>query len=141
MLGSLLALGMGALDTTRMAARQLSLLWQWKMTVLMLPILLYGFLLFGQKFPVQERVEAGVSYREMLAELGWGGGYVVWFLLIMGIQPNSNRSQWHRYWRNNAPPRANQNLSRLTRGVGSRNRIRPCMSAPSAAQCSSSCCS
>ena len=61
------------------------LLWQWKMTVLMLPILLYGFLLFGQKFPVQERVEAGVSYRDMLAELGWGGAYIVSFLLIMGI--------------------------------------------------------
>jgi hypothetical protein len=55
------------------------------MTVLMLPILLYGFLLFGQKFPVQERVEAGVSYRDMLAELGWGGAYIVSFLLIMGI--------------------------------------------------------
>jgi hypothetical protein len=52
---------------------------------LILPILLYGFMLFGLKFPVQERVEAGVSYREMLAELGWGGAYIVFFLLIMGI--------------------------------------------------------
>jgi hypothetical protein len=42
-------------------------------------------MLFGMKFPVQERVEAGVSYREMLAELGWGGAYIVFFLLIMGI--------------------------------------------------------
>ncbi|HEX3602017.1 MAG TPA: MFS transporter [Lacipirellulaceae bacterium] len=83
-LGSLLALGMGSLDKHGMLPASL-LLWQWKMTVLMLPILLYGFLLFGQRFPVQERVEAGVSYRDMLAELGWGGAYIVSFLLIMGI--------------------------------------------------------
>jgi hypothetical protein len=37
------------------------------------------------RFPVQERVEAGVSYREMLSEFGWGSAYIVSFLLIMGI--------------------------------------------------------
>jgi hypothetical protein len=46
---------------------------------------LYGFLLLGLRFPVQERVEAGVSYRDMLAEFGWGSAYIVSFLLIMGI--------------------------------------------------------
>ena len=60
-------------------------LWQWQMGVLLLPILVYGFLLFGQRFPVQERVEAGVSYRTMLEEFGWGSAYVVSFLIIMGI--------------------------------------------------------
>lgn len=60
-------------------------LWQWKMAVLLLPILAYGILLFGQRFPVQERVEAGVSYRTMLEEFGWGSAYIVSFLLIMGV--------------------------------------------------------
>ncbi|HEY3395681.1 MAG TPA: MFS transporter [Lacipirellulaceae bacterium] len=60
-------------------------LWQWQMGLLLIPILIYGFLLLGQRFPVQERVEAGVSYREMLAEFGWGSAYIVSFLLIMGI--------------------------------------------------------
>ena len=60
-------------------------LWQWKMAVLLLPILAYGFLLFGLRFPTQERVEAGVSYRTMLEEFGWGSAYIVSFLLIMGI--------------------------------------------------------
>ena len=55
------------------------------MAVLLLPILVYGFLLFGQRFPTQERVEAGVSYREMLSEFGWGSAYIVSFLIIMGI--------------------------------------------------------
>ena len=60
-------------------------LWQWQMAILLIPILFYGFLLFGMRFPTQERVEAGVSYREMLAEFGWGSAYIVSFLLIMGI--------------------------------------------------------
>lgn len=60
-------------------------LWQWQMGVLLLPIVGYGFLLTGQKFPQQERVEAGVSYREMLAEFGWASAYIVSFLIIMGI--------------------------------------------------------
>jgi MFS family permease len=60
-------------------------IWQWRMAVLFIPILIYGFLLFGLKFPTQERVAAGVSYREMLREFGWGSAYVVSFLIIMGI--------------------------------------------------------
>ncbi len=60
-------------------------LWQWQMAVLILPIILYGFLLAGQKFPTQERVEAGVSFREMLEEFGWGSAYIVSFLIIMSV--------------------------------------------------------
>jgi MFS family permease len=60
-------------------------IWQWQMAVLLLPMLLYGVLLFGLRFPVQERVEAGVSYRDMLKEFGWGSAYIVSFLLIMGV--------------------------------------------------------
>lgn len=60
-------------------------IWQWQMAVLLLPILVYGVLLFGLRFPIQERVEAGVSYREMLAQFGWGSAYVVSFLVIMGV--------------------------------------------------------
>ncbi len=59
--------------------------WQWQMSVLLLPILAYGFLLFGQKFPEQERVEAGVSFRTMLEEFGWASAYIVSFLVIMGV--------------------------------------------------------
>jgi hypothetical protein len=55
------------------------------MVILLVPILIYGFLLFGLRFPTQERVEAGVSYREMLSEFGWGSAYIVSFLLIMGF--------------------------------------------------------
>jgi hypothetical protein len=59
--------------------------WQWQMGLLLLPIAAYGVLLFGQSFPKQERVAAGVSYRTMLEEFGWGSAYIVSFLLIMGV--------------------------------------------------------
>jgi MFS family permease len=60
-------------------------LWQWQMALVLLPILGYGFLLFGLRFPQQERVEAGVSYQDMLREFGWGSAYIVSFLIVMGI--------------------------------------------------------
>lgn len=83
-LGSLLAIGMSWMNDKGMIPAGLHL-WQWKMTIMVIPIVLYGIMLFGRQFPVQERVEAGVSYREMLAELGWGGAYITSFLLIMGF--------------------------------------------------------
>ncbi len=59
--------------------------WQWQMAILFLPIVAYGLLLMGQKFPRQERVEAGVSYQAMLQEFGWASAYIVSFLIIMGV--------------------------------------------------------
>lgn len=59
--------------------------WRWYMAVPLVPTLIYGYLLFGMRFPAQERVTAGVSYREMLAEFGWASAYIVSFLLIMGV--------------------------------------------------------
>ena len=34
-------------------------------------------MMLGCKFPVQERVSAGVSYEEMLREFGWAGCLIV----------------------------------------------------------------
>jgi len=42
--------------------------WQIKMGTMLLPMLCYGFLFFGQKFPVTERVASGVSMSRMFAE-------------------------------------------------------------------------
>lgn len=60
-------------------------IWQWQMAILLLPIFVYGYLLKGVRFPTQERVEAGVSFDEMLREFGWGSAYIVSFLIIMGV--------------------------------------------------------
>jgi len=43
-------------------------LWQWKMLLMAPPLLIYGFLFLGQKFPVTERVASGVSTAEMFKE-------------------------------------------------------------------------
>ena len=44
--------------------------WRWCIGMLLVPILLYGVLMLVNKFPVHERIEAGVSDREMLRETG-----------------------------------------------------------------------
>jgi MFS family permease len=51
--------------------------WRWKAGLYLIPTLIYGVMLLGQKFPIQERVAAGVSYSEMLKEFGWAGCLIV----------------------------------------------------------------
>lgn len=55
------------------------LAWQWRVAMLFVPIGLYGFLMLGRRFPVHERVEAGVSDREMYRETG---GLGLWLVLV-----------------------------------------------------------
>jgi len=83
-LGGLLAIGITMLQEP-LSGMLPGRPWQWQMGLVLLPTLVYGVLLMGQKFPQQERVSAGVSYREMLGEFGWGSSYIVFFLLIAGI--------------------------------------------------------
>jgi MFS family permease len=51
--------------------------WRWKIALLLIPTVTYGFLMLRERFPVQERVAAGVSYGDMLKEFGWGGCLIV----------------------------------------------------------------
>jgi len=53
--------------------------WQTQMGMVLIPVIAYGLLIFRQKFPVTERVEAGVSYSEMVREVIRPG-----FLLLIG---------------------------------------------------------
>jgi len=43
----------------------LHLPWQLLVGILIIPLVIYGLLMFGQKFPATERVEMGVSYKSM----------------------------------------------------------------------------
>lgn len=45
--------------------------WRWKVAVIFIPAVIYGVMLIGQRWPVQERVAAGVSYMGMLQEFGF----------------------------------------------------------------------
>jgi MFS family permease len=49
---------------------QINLPWQVLVSVLFVPLAIYGFLFFGQKIPETERVASGVSYKEMMRNVG-----------------------------------------------------------------------
>jgi len=69
-LGGVLALAMGSIN------------WKYKVALLFLPVISYGVLMIGRKFPVNERVAAGVSYRPMLQQVGVLGAVIVVFLIV-----------------------------------------------------------
>lgn len=49
---------------------QLNLPWQVLVGTLFIPLIIYGFLFLGQKIPETERVSSGVSYKEMMRNVG-----------------------------------------------------------------------
>jgi MFS family permease len=49
---------------------QINLSWQILVGVLFIPLAIYGYLFFGQKIPETERVSSGVSYKEMMRNVG-----------------------------------------------------------------------
>lgn len=74
LLGGLLALGMGA-----------GVDWRWKIGLVIIPVIVYSALLLRQQFPVSERVAAGTSFREMLAEAGYVSAFIVVSLIVIEI--------------------------------------------------------
>src|SRR5580658_324361 len=60
--------------------------WQIQMCLFLIPVALYGLMLFGQKFPSSEAKEHGVKYADMLKELGMGGALIVCFLLALWMR-------------------------------------------------------
>lgn len=56
--------------------------WRWRIGMLLIPIVLYGILMLGHRFPVHERIEAGVSDREMFRETGGIGLFLVLVFLF-----------------------------------------------------------
>ncbi len=56
--------------------------WRWRIGMLLVPIVAYGILMLGHRFPVHERIEAGVSDREMFRETGAVGLLLVLVFLF-----------------------------------------------------------
>jgi MFS family permease len=69
-LGGLIAILMGNVD------------WRFKVGLLLIPTVLYGVMMMGRKFPVHERVAAGVSYRDMLREFGMIGAFISSWMIL-----------------------------------------------------------
>jgi MFS family permease len=72
-LGGAIVLLMGGLDP------------QWKIALVFIPTIVYGIMLFGPRFPVQERVAAGVSHRDMMREFGAAGALLLTYFLVQAV--------------------------------------------------------
>lgn len=59
--------------------------WQYKVGLVLLPAAAYGLMMLRCRFPVSERVAAGVSYREMLGEFGVVGALIVSSLIVFEV--------------------------------------------------------
>lgn len=59
--------------------------WRWKVGLLFVPASVYGLMLLRAKFPVHERVKAGVPYKAMLQEAGIIGAVIVVAITIAEI--------------------------------------------------------
>jgi MFS family permease len=60
--------------------------WKIQISLFLIPVVAYGAMLIGQKFPKSEASEHGVRYRDMLKELGLGGALLICFLLSLFFQ-------------------------------------------------------
>src|SRR5215831_4185842 len=56
--------------------------WRYQMGLILIPVVTYVVMLLPRQFPPSERVAAGVTYREMLAEAGFISAFVVAFMMI-----------------------------------------------------------
>ncbi len=59
--------------------------WQFKIGLILIPTLAYGGLMLTRKFAANERVQAGVSYMEMLRELGGVGALLIVALIVFQL--------------------------------------------------------
>ncbi|HUD48652.1 MAG TPA: MFS transporter [Candidatus Baltobacteraceae bacterium] len=76
---------LGALASYFMSGGATPVAWQIQMCLFLIPVALYGIMLFGQKFPKSEAKEHGVKYTDMLKELGMGGALILCFLLALWL--------------------------------------------------------
>ncbi len=59
--------------------------WQVKVALVFIPVIAYAVILWNKKFPVNERVAAGVSYIEMLREVGVLGMLIISTMIFMEV--------------------------------------------------------
>ena len=72
-LGGILAIAMG------------DMYWKYKIALVLIPAVIYLVMLLPEKFPVHERVLAGVSYKDMLAEAGALGAFIALTMVVLQL--------------------------------------------------------
>ncbi|MBU3820964.1 MFS transporter [Flavobacteriaceae bacterium XHP0103] len=73
-LGGIIALLMGA-----------DVKWEYKIALTLIPTIVYGVMMLRRKFPLNERVQAGVSYKEMLQEVGAAGALIIISIVVFQL--------------------------------------------------------
>lgn len=75
-LGGILTIAVGAMGITE---------WRIKVFLLLVPVAVYFLMLIREKFPINERVAAGVSYKDMLREVGFVGFFIIVLLITSEV--------------------------------------------------------
>lgn len=80
-------LALGALFCALLPETKLffSAVWQFRFALCFIPVVLYALLILPRTFPVNERVAAGVSYRDMLKEVGAVGFFIIGSLVYFAV--------------------------------------------------------
>lgn len=80
-------LALGALFCALLPETKLffSAVWQFRFALCFIPVVLYALLILPRSFPVNERVAAGVSYRDMLREVGAVGFFMIGSLVYFAV--------------------------------------------------------
>jgi MFS family permease len=82
------------LDVTGVAASTMALGWQVKLALIMVPAVIYAFMVWNEKFPATERVAAGVSNSEMVRELFKPMFILWWICMWMTAATELGPDQW-----------------------------------------------
>ncbi len=68
--------------------------WEVKVGLVFIPVIAYAVILWNRPFPVNERVAAGVTYREMLREVGILGMLIISAMIFMEVGRIFAFSSW-----------------------------------------------
>jgi len=71
--------------------------WEMKVFLLLIPTGVYGLMMLFCKFPISERVAAGVPYRDMLKEAGALSILIVSFMIFKELGARFSLSPWYVY--------------------------------------------
>ncbi len=86
------------------ALEKYAVAWWIRVVILVIPALVYLIMLSSAKFPVNERVASGVTYKQMLQEFGILGALVVGFLVSLQLidffatKPDGSYGNTIPYW-------------------------------------------
>lgn len=94
--GGLIAGGLASYFMAGDAAHK-AVAWQIQISLFLIPVIIYGLMLIGQKFPKSEAGQHGVSYSDMLKELGLMGAAVICLLLSLWFRDLAISFGWPSY--------------------------------------------